>query len=65
MEESITARRFTAPLSLDIPRHWLPDNEVVSSLLNAYTILVPANVVDQTRLTIMSADLPLKGMVGF
>ena len=29
------------------------------------TILVPANVVDQTRLTIMSADLPLKGMVGF
>lgn len=43
MEESITARRFTAPLSLDIPRHWLPGNEVVSSLLNAYTILVPAN----------------------
>lgn len=43
MEESITARRFTAPLSLDIPRHWLPGNEVVSSLLNGYTILVPAN----------------------
>nr|WP_298132278.1 metal-dependent hydrolase [uncultured Pseudoxanthomonas sp.] len=43
MEESITARRFTATLSRDIPRHWLPGNEVVSSLLNAYTILVPAN----------------------
>ena len=43
MEESITARRFTATLSRDIPRHWLPRNEVVSSLLNAYTILVPAN----------------------
>jgi predicted metal-dependent hydrolase len=43
MEESITARRFTAPLSRDIPKHWLPGNEVVSSLLNAYTILVPAN----------------------
>ncbi len=43
MEESITARRFTASLSSDIPRHWLPGNEVVSSLLNAYTILVPAN----------------------
>ncbi|MCH6482747.1 metal-dependent hydrolase [Pseudoxanthomonas sp. LH2527] len=43
MEESITARRFTATLSRDIPRHWLPGNEVVSSLLNAYTVLVPAN----------------------
>lgn len=43
MSESITPRRFVAGLPLDIPRHWLPDNEVVSSLLNAYTILVPAN----------------------
>lgn len=43
MEESITARRFTAAFPRDIPRHWLPENEVVSSLLNAYTILVPAN----------------------
>ena len=43
MEESITTRRFTAALSHDIPKHWLPGNEVVSSLLNAYTILVPAN----------------------
>lgn len=43
MEESITARRFTASLPGDIPRHWLSGNEVVSSLLNAYTILVPAN----------------------
>lgn len=29
------------------------------------TILVPANLVDTTRLSVMSADLPLKGMVGF
>jgi flagellar M-ring protein FliF len=29
------------------------------------TLLVPADIVDQTRLNIMSADLPLKGMVGF
>ena len=43
MEESIKARRFTAMLPLDIPKHWLPGDEVVSSLLNAYTILVPAN----------------------
>jgi uncharacterized protein len=43
MEESITTRRFTAALSHDIPKHWLPGDEVVSSLLNAYTILVPAN----------------------
>lgn len=43
MEESITARRFTATLPLDIPKHWLPGDEGVSSLLNAYTILVPAN----------------------
>lgn len=29
------------------------------------TILVPADQVDNTRLSVMSADLPLKGMVGF
>src|SRR5580692_9338560 len=29
------------------------------------TILVPANLVDATRLSVMSDDLPLKGMVGF
>jgi flagellar M-ring protein FliF len=29
------------------------------------TILVPADQVDTTRLSVMSADLPLKGMVGF
>ncbi|RYE75553.1 MAG: metal-dependent hydrolase [Oxalobacteraceae bacterium] len=43
MTETITPRRFTAALPSDIPRHWLPGNEVVSSILNAYTILVPAN----------------------
>lgn len=43
MTETITPRRFARPLSDDIPRHWLPGNEVVSSILNAYTVLVPAN----------------------
>ncbi|MDR7068341.1 putative metal-dependent hydrolase [Pseudoxanthomonas japonensis] len=43
MEESITPRRFAAEFPSDVPRHWLPGNEVISSLLNAYTILVPAN----------------------
>lgn len=43
MDESITPRRFVEALPGDIPKHWLPGNEVVSSLLNAYTVLVPAN----------------------
>ncbi|KRA46247.1 metal-dependent hydrolase [Pseudoxanthomonas sp. Root630] len=43
MDESITPRRFAETLAHDIPKHWLPGNEVVSSLLNAYTVLVPAN----------------------
>lgn len=43
MNETITPRRFVSKMDSDIPKHWLPGNEVVSSLLNAYTILVPAN----------------------
>ncbi len=43
MDDPLIARRFTVAFSRDIPRDWLPGNEVVSSLLNAYTILVPAN----------------------
>ncbi|HLM52895.1 MAG TPA: metal-dependent hydrolase [Pseudoxanthomonas sp.] len=43
MIESITPRRFEASMPLDTPKHWLPGDEVVSSILNAYTILVPAN----------------------
>lgn len=43
MDESITPRRFVEALPSDIPKYWLPGNEVVSSLLNAYTVLVPAN----------------------
>lgn len=43
MTESITPRRFASAIPMDIPRHWLPDDEVISSILNAYTILVPAN----------------------
>lgn len=43
MTETITPRRFASELSPDIPKHWLLGNEVVSSILNAYTILVPAN----------------------
>ncbi|MBD9480246.1 metal-dependent hydrolase [Pseudoxanthomonas sp. PXM02] len=59
MEESITARRFTASLAHDIPKHWLPGNEVVSSLLNAYTILVPANEAFYIRT--LNACLPRMG----
>ncbi|HEX7801784.1 MAG TPA: metal-dependent hydrolase [Pseudoxanthomonas sp.] len=43
MTETITPRRFASKLPSDIPKHWLPGDEVVSSILNAYTILVPAN----------------------
>lgn len=43
MTETITPRRFAWDLPMDIPKHWLPGNEAVSSMLNAYTILVPAN----------------------
>ena len=43
MSDPIVPRSFTPPLPLDIPRHWLPGNPVVSSILNAYTVLVPAN----------------------
>jgi predicted metal-dependent hydrolase len=43
VKETITPRRFVTKMDADIPKHWLPGNEVVSSLLNAYTILVPAN----------------------
>ena len=43
MTESITPRRFASALPLDIPKHWLPGDETISSILNAYTILVPAN----------------------
>lgn len=36
-------RRFTPPFPLDAPRHWFPGNTVISSILNTYTVLVPAN----------------------
>ena len=42
-EDAPVPRRFASELDLDIPRHWLPGNPVVSSILNAYTVLVPAN----------------------
>jgi predicted metal-dependent hydrolase len=43
MSDPIVPRSFTPSLPLDIPRHWLPGNPVISSILNAYTVLVPAN----------------------
>ncbi|MGH8026086.1 MAG: metal-dependent hydrolase [Pseudoxanthomonas sp.] len=43
MNDRVVPRHFTPPLPLDIPRHWLPGNPVISSILNAYTVLVPAN----------------------
>ena len=43
MPESITPRKFLPALPLDIPKHWLPGDQVTSSILNAYTVLVPSN----------------------
>jgi uncharacterized protein len=43
MVDPVVPRSFLPRLPLDIPRHWLPGNPVVSSILNAYTVLVPAN----------------------
>lgn len=41
--EPLIARSFTPRFSHEIPRHWLPGDVVISSILNAYTVLVPAN----------------------
>ncbi len=40
---TLTPRQFVAPLAQDTPRQWLPGNPVVSAILNAYSVLVPAN----------------------
>ena len=40
---TVVPRRFLPDLLLEIPRHWLPGDPVVSSILNTYTVLVPAN----------------------
>ena len=36
MDESITPRRFAETLAHDIPKHWLPGNEVVSGRQGSY-----------------------------
>ncbi len=59
MTETITPRRFAWDLPPDIPKHWLPGNEVVSAVLNAYTILVPANEAFYIRT--LKACLPRVG----
>lgn len=59
MDESITPRRFVQGLPGDVPKHWLPGNEVISSLLNAYTVLVPANEAFYIRT--LNACLPRIG----
>jgi len=40
---TLTSRRFAVPFDAATPRHWLPGNPFLSSFLNAYTIMVPAN----------------------
>jgi len=40
---SLTSRHFAVPFDAGMPRHWLPGNPFLSSFLNAYTIMVPAN----------------------
>lgn len=39
----LVPRHFTTRFDAATPRHWLPGNEFVSSFLNAYSIMVPAN----------------------
>ncbi len=41
--QSLTSRHFALPIDPGLPRHWLPGNPFLSSFLNAYTIMVPAN----------------------
>jgi uncharacterized protein len=40
---ALVPRHFTIRFDAATPRHWLPGNEFVSSFLNAYSIMVPAN----------------------
>lgn len=41
--DPLIPRSFTPCFSTEVPRHWLPGDALVSSILNAYTVLVPAN----------------------
>ncbi|HEX6833658.1 MAG TPA: metal-dependent hydrolase, partial [Rudaea sp.] len=41
--KTLPVRRFVADYAEDTPRHWCPDNPVVTHLLNTYTLLVPGN----------------------
>jgi uncharacterized protein len=43
MRASLPIRRFDTPLSLDIPRLWLPNDPATASVLDTYTVLVPSN----------------------
>jgi uncharacterized protein len=43
MRIPLTVRRFDTPFSPDIPRHWLPNDPAMVSVLNTYTVLVPSN----------------------
>lgn len=43
MEQELIARRFSAPLSADIPSDWLPGARALAAMLDTYTVLVPAN----------------------
>ncbi|MFZ5637300.1 MAG: metal-dependent hydrolase [Pseudomonadota bacterium] len=43
MATDLVARRFSAPLSADIPRDWLPGASALAAMLDTYTVLVPAN----------------------
>lgn len=43
MAGAIPTRSFQAPLSTDIPRHWLPGNPALSAFIDVYSVVVPAN----------------------
>lgn len=57
MTAELTARRFTAPLSDDIPRDWLPSSPTIAAALDTYSVLVPANEAFYMRT--IDASLPL------
>ncbi len=56
MEQELIARRFSAPLSADIPRDWLPGARALAAMLDTYTVLVPANEAFYMRT--VNASLP-------
>lgn len=43
MTGPMPTRSFQAPLSTDIPRHWVPGNPALSAIIDIYSVVAPAN----------------------